>query len=182
MARKSSKAAILDAAERVVVRQGLKSATIEAVAAEAGVSKGGLFYHFASKQDMLEQLVDRHVEKYRELREKLISELPDSKSRKLKASLLASFIDPIKHEENLPNVLALLDDVTLREKIYLLKKGLLQELSRDTDKPERVALAMMAADGLWMSGMYGAPLFTEEFRKKVVDELMRMIDDFCQTA
>lgn len=182
MARKSSKAAILDAAERVVMRHGLKSATIEAVAVEAGVSKGGLFYHFASKQDMLEQLIDRHVERFMEMREKIMQELPESRSRRLKASLLASLNEPIKREENLPNILALLDDVSLREKIYLLKKRLFQEMSNDTDHPERVALAMMAADGLWMSGMYGAPLFTEEFRQKVVDELLRIIDDFCETA
>lgn len=182
MARKSSRDAILDAAERVVMRNGLKGTTVDAVAVEAGVSKGGLFYHFASKQEMLQRVIDRHVEKYLELRDKIILELPDSKSRKLRAMLQAFFSEPMRHKDSLSNILALLDDATLREKIYLLKKKMFEEMSQDTARPEQAALAMMAVDGLWMSNMYGAPLFSEELMKKVMDELLRIIDDFCHSA
>jgi hypothetical protein len=39
---------VLDAAEAVVVRQGIGNLTLEAVAAEAKISKGGLLYHSAT--------------------------------------------------------------------------------------------------------------------------------------
>ncbi len=50
---------ILDALERVLLERGYNAATLEAVAAEAGVSKGGLLYHFHSKEAMLAAMVRR---------------------------------------------------------------------------------------------------------------------------
>lgn len=50
---------VLDAFESVLISQGERAATLEAVAKEAGVSKGGLLYHFGSKADLTAGLVDR---------------------------------------------------------------------------------------------------------------------------
>src|SRR5262245_29997106 len=52
---------LLDAAMRVIIRDGLPSLTIEATANEAGVSKGGVLYSFRSKDDLLRALVRRSV-------------------------------------------------------------------------------------------------------------------------
>ena len=58
---------ILDAAGRILVRDGGESVTIAAVAREAGVSKGGLFYHFASKESLIEGMIARYVSTFDEL-------------------------------------------------------------------------------------------------------------------
>jgi AcrR family transcriptional regulator len=55
----STKDTVLDAFERLVTDRGERAATIDAVAAEAGVSKGGLLYHFSSKSDLVDGLVAR---------------------------------------------------------------------------------------------------------------------------
>ena len=55
----------LDAAESVVVRQGIANLTLEAVAAEAGMSKGGLLHHFPSKDRLVEAMVTRAAENQR---------------------------------------------------------------------------------------------------------------------
>ncbi|WP_019201174.1 TetR/AcrR family transcriptional regulator [Tsukamurella sp. 1534] len=52
-----ARAKLLDAFVRILVDQGERAATLEAVAAEAGVSKGGLLYHFASKDALVEGLI-----------------------------------------------------------------------------------------------------------------------------
>ena len=44
---------LLDCAAQIAVEQGLASVTIQAVAEAAGVTKGGLFHHFASKRNPL---------------------------------------------------------------------------------------------------------------------------------
>jgi len=41
---------VLDAFEAILVAEGERAATMEATARAAGVSKGGLLYHFASKE------------------------------------------------------------------------------------------------------------------------------------
>lgn len=50
---------LLDAAEAVVIEQGVSSLTLEAVAARAKVSKGGLLYHFPSKEAVVLGMVSR---------------------------------------------------------------------------------------------------------------------------
>lgn len=50
---------LVDAFAALVVSTGARSATLEAVAARAGVSKGGLLYHFASKDALVDGLLDR---------------------------------------------------------------------------------------------------------------------------
>jgi AcrR family transcriptional regulator len=55
----SAREAVLDAFEQLVIDRGERSATLDAVAAQAGVSKGGLLYHYASKNDLVSGLVDR---------------------------------------------------------------------------------------------------------------------------
>ncbi|CAN5159382.1 MAG: TetR family transcriptional regulator [Nocardioidaceae bacterium] len=50
---------ILDSFEKILVSGGTRSATIDAVAAEAAVSKGGLLYHFRSKDDLLDGMLAR---------------------------------------------------------------------------------------------------------------------------
>ncbi len=43
---------ILSAAERVFTREGFAAATMETIAREAGVSKGGIYRHFSSKDEL----------------------------------------------------------------------------------------------------------------------------------
>jgi AcrR family transcriptional regulator len=58
--RTSKRTQILDAATRVVQREGVKSVTFDSVAAEAGLTKGGLLYHFASRDDLV-QAIHQHL-------------------------------------------------------------------------------------------------------------------------
>ncbi|HLS13665.1 MAG TPA: helix-turn-helix domain-containing protein [Beutenbergiaceae bacterium] len=53
---------LLDAFEELLIDDGERSATLEAVAARAQVSKGGLLYHFKSKDALVEGLLERLVE------------------------------------------------------------------------------------------------------------------------
>ncbi len=50
---------VLDAFESIVIADGERSATLEATARAAGVSKGGLLYHFRSKDDLVAGLLHR---------------------------------------------------------------------------------------------------------------------------
>ncbi|HJU38139.1 MAG TPA: TetR/AcrR family transcriptional regulator [Tahibacter sp.] len=56
---------LLDAAEAVVLRQGIANLTLDAVAFEAQLSKGGLLHHFPSKDRLVEALVARSADSWR---------------------------------------------------------------------------------------------------------------------
>ncbi len=50
---------ILDAAEALVRAKGVNGLTLDAAAHGAGISKGGLLYHFGSKEALLDALLKR---------------------------------------------------------------------------------------------------------------------------
>jgi len=58
-AANNSREQMLNAAEDVVIESGVNGMTLEAVAARAGVSKGGLLYHFPSKDELIKAMVSR---------------------------------------------------------------------------------------------------------------------------
>ena len=55
----SARDKILDAAERVILRDGPRGVSVDAVLAESGVSKGGFFHHFPTKAALLGGLLER---------------------------------------------------------------------------------------------------------------------------
>lgn len=50
---------VLDAFERLLIERGERETTLDAVAREAGVSKGGLIYHFKSRDALVDGLLER---------------------------------------------------------------------------------------------------------------------------
>lgn len=50
---------VLDAFERILLDEGARAATMDATARAAGVSKGGLLYHFGSKEALEQGILDR---------------------------------------------------------------------------------------------------------------------------
>jgi AcrR family transcriptional regulator len=54
--------AVLDAFERILIDGGERAATLEATARAAGVSKGGLLYHFSSREALIDAVLARFLE------------------------------------------------------------------------------------------------------------------------
>jgi len=64
---RSTVATILDAAARVLVKEGFERATTNRVAEAAGVSVGSLYQYFPSKEALVAALIARHVDDMRAL-------------------------------------------------------------------------------------------------------------------
>ncbi|ACY99105.1 MULTISPECIES: TetR/AcrR family transcriptional regulator [Thermomonospora] len=59
--------ALLDAAEAVLFEHGTQALTLAAVAERAGVSKGGLLYHFPTKEALIKAMVTRVIDEFDDL-------------------------------------------------------------------------------------------------------------------
>ena len=57
--------AILLAAEKIVIRDGVGRLTIEAVAIEAGISKASVLYDFKTKDALIRELIASRIGQYR---------------------------------------------------------------------------------------------------------------------
>lgn len=100
MVRPSGRSEILEAAERVVIRDGAGHLTIDAVAAEAALSKGGVLYHFPNKSALLEAMLVRLLDRYEARRAEVLKTLGTSEQKcALSAELMAGLTDDSAEKE-----------------------------------------------------------------------------------
>lgn len=59
--RARTRAQLLEAAARVYARRGFDAATLDDIAEEAGFTKGAVYDHFGSKENLLFALLDEHL-------------------------------------------------------------------------------------------------------------------------
>ncbi|MDX2235789.1 MAG: TetR/AcrR family transcriptional regulator [Hyphomonadaceae bacterium] len=67
MSEPSTRDRLIDAAFRVVAREGLEAASVKSIAAEAGVTPGLMHYHFPCKEALMEAALRRGLEEYVEV-------------------------------------------------------------------------------------------------------------------
>ncbi|XAH22783.1 TetR/AcrR family transcriptional regulator [Xylophilus sp. GW821-FHT01B05] len=63
--RTNAKERLIEAAMEIISAQGVQELTLEGVAAIAGVTKGGLIYHFKTKDELLGALVTHMLEQHK---------------------------------------------------------------------------------------------------------------------
>jgi AcrR family transcriptional regulator len=68
--------AVLAAARRVFIEKGYAGATLEAIAEEAGFSKGVMYSQFESKADLFLALLDRRIDERAAQNERIATERP----------------------------------------------------------------------------------------------------------
>jgi AcrR family transcriptional regulator len=77
---------LLSAALRVFADRGYREASMDAVAAEAGYSKGALYWHFSSKEELLLTLLDERIDKPMRERFALLASAPPERDMTVEAS------------------------------------------------------------------------------------------------
>ena len=59
--RAQTRAALLDAAERLWAKHGIRGASLDEIAAQAGMTKGAVYSNFTGKTDLILALLDRYT-------------------------------------------------------------------------------------------------------------------------
>jgi TetR/AcrR family transcriptional regulator, transcriptional repressor for nem operon len=59
--RTDTRARLLDIAQDAVLAKGFDATSIEEIVAQAGITKGGFFYHFPDKNALARALIERHI-------------------------------------------------------------------------------------------------------------------------
>ncbi len=102
---------ILDAADRLLARNGYRKMTMEDLAQEVGIGKGTIYLHFPSKEEVVLSHVDRIVERLKvELRRLADSSLaPEERLREMLLARVLYRFDSVQHyTESLSDLLAAL--------------------------------------------------------------------------
>lgn len=176
MAKEKLRESILDAAQRVLAMKGLVNATMEDIAKEAGLSKGGVFYHFASKKELLLGIIERYESVLYEVRARIYNELPEQPSRKLKATFLALIEHPSRWNENAADILSMLSDNDMRSAISAVKKRLVEDVLIDAPDPHKAVLAMIISDGVWLSEMFDVTAYPARYVAEVMSGILASLE------
>ncbi len=151
---------VLDAAETVVMRQGIANLTLDAVAAEAGMSKGGLLHHFPTKDRLVEALVTRTADHLRAHYQEAYERAPEGPGRMSRALLSTSLADCACWSEQCRRsssavFAALAQNPSLIEPMRGVYSELHQRVA-DDDLPPGIGEAVAAAiDGMWLYWVLG---------------------------
>jgi len=174
----SARERVLEAAERVVSETGAARLTLDAVAQAAGVSKGGLLYHFPSKESLLAALAKRYVDGMQQCIEAAKGSIGAGESgRDLKACIIGALSDPRAKAMGAAFMATAASDPTLLEVIRERIAEHTQELAQARGDFARAAIIMLAIDGLKMREALRISAFTAEQRAAIVNELLKLADE-----
>jgi AcrR family transcriptional regulator len=183
---KSQKAdRILDATEIVIGRDGFANFTIEAVAAESELSKGGVLHHFGSKDALVRALILRSAEQWKDNCLEAFENAPDGPAR-LARGLLDYYISDKKSWSNERKSIAsailaaLAMDPELIEPIKAVGCSV-HERILDEELSEGLGLLIITAlDGLWMSWALGLVDHDEDRNTLLLTTLRSLVEQEIQ--
>jgi AcrR family transcriptional regulator len=178
---------LLDAAERVVVESGATHLTLDAVAKSAGVSKGGLLYHFPSKEALLEGMLARHFEDVdTEVAKRLAGRGRKSNGRERKPSRADVFSErvrvlldlaPDRPAFGVAMVAASADNPEHMAACRTKYRKLLDEFAKLPGGFEGTALVLLAVQGLLLAELLHLSPYTTRERSKLVKAMLRAADE-----
>jgi AcrR family transcriptional regulator len=164
---------ILDAASKVILEKGGEALTLEAVAEVAGISKGGLLYHYPSKKKLIEAMVMRLIA---EVDSRLTQEL--AKDDDYVAAYIRASFGASAEWNRISSALiaAVTNDRDLMKPLQARFFRMQEEISSATHVPEFGTIVRLALDGLWMSDLFGFAPPSPELREKIFAYLLEMAD------
>jgi AcrR family transcriptional regulator len=174
----STREAILRAADRVVVEEGVSGMTLEAVAREAGVSKGGLLYHFPSKEALIGGMIGRLIEGFEAaLSRELRKGRGAGGGRWTRAYARASFAEDRWYLQVSAGLLAgVAEDPTLLDPLRRSFQDGQRWAERDGIDPAVATLVRLAADGLFFAELLGFAPPEGALRKQVLGALLSLTE------
>ena len=174
--RPSSRDDMLVAAEAIVVEAGATRLTLDAVAKKAAVSKGGVLYHFPTKEALLVALVERLVSTNEQALHVAIESMPPGQSSTLKGYVVNSLGDPSNTDRVSGALLAVVaSEPKLLERVRSYFSARFLRLSRGIPF-ERAAIVHLATEGLWVMELLGTSPFTQRQRERAAKALLRLAE------
>ena len=122
--RQEREALILLAAEEVLIEKGYHEMSMDEIAARVGISKGTVYLHFASKEDLVFALFERDMQKFQELVEARID--PASTARGRLETILHLMFEGLL-SKRISLLYTIYNSSELR-KIFIEKKGCMREM------------------------------------------------------
>ena len=182
----SARESILEAAIRVASRDGLLSMTLDNVAREAGVSKGGLIYHFASKDDLVRSLIAHFALQVEQALTAKVADDPQPSGRWVRALVDSCVLPPTDLATGVANPLLTMSGMgkfhasllaavavnpALLEPLREFGKKMRGRIQAEDPQALEQLLLWMALDGLFLWELFGLISADDPLRIELINRI-----------
>jgi AcrR family transcriptional regulator len=168
---------ILDAANAVVAIRGVANLTFDEVAREAGLSKGGVLYHFPSKEALTAAMIERFIHLFDDAMAQAAECDPDQRGSYTRAYVRVSMgdvpggtdmIDRVNGSltaalANYPERLAPVREQGVRSQKLVSNDGL---------DPVLASIIRFAVDGMWLGENFNLARIDPKLKAAIVEKLI----------
>lgn len=173
---------VLDAAERVVRERGAGALTFDEVAAASGVTRGGITYHFPTKEDLLRALVERDRQRWEQTIAEQRCDHACPRTADLVAYLRSATGHDAEHKRFVSGMLsAVAHDPGLLDSCRDFYRAQIAT-ARWTDLELRRLMLRLAADGLFWMETFGFVELPPAARARLVATMESLAAEWASAA
>jgi AcrR family transcriptional regulator len=164
---------ILAAAMDVAAECGAGHLSLDAIARKAGVSKGGLLYHFPKKDDLMRALVEHHLAGIEDAtRKAAASPQPNA----VATALVGAYLDKVNVGCSAPRpsgvFAALAENPHLLEPVRDCQNRIVERIRSTAADPALSLIAFLAVEGMKTLDLFETDPLTGEEREMVLATLL----------
>jgi len=175
-----SKEKVLQAAERIVQRQGAGNLTYDQLVKESGVTRGGITYHFPTKDLLLRALMERDMQQWEAMEKSLRPRIDNQEAADLIGSMRAMTRTSDEQRRFVAGMLsAITHDQELLEPIREMNRER-YEGQKGSPKEVNLMILELAAAGLFWQDITRCHEVPEVMRKKVIARLEALAKEWAQ--
>ena len=169
--KQSSRDKILSAAAEVAREAGAGRLSLDAVAARAGVSKGGLLFNFPTKASLMRALVETFLTNF----EQELDASHTAQDGLLSAYIKLSAIECAEAQHGATGVLAAIaEDPDFLKPIAAFKRRLLDRLKSESDDFGSLLVIYLALEGMRSLKLFETEVLTSEERDLAVAAMLKI--------
>lgn len=176
----ASKEKVLQAAERIVQRQGAGNLTYDQLVKESGVTRGGITYHFPTKDLLLRALMERDMQQWEAMEKNLRPRIDNQQAADLIGSMRAMTRTSDEQRRFVAGMLsAVTHDQELLEPVRELNRQRFRG-QKGTSKEINLLILELAAAGLFWQDITRCHEVPAAMRKKVIARLEALAKEWAQ--
>lgn len=169
-----TRAAVIQAALTIISRDGASHLTLDAIAKESGISKGGLLHQFPNKRAVLKALLEHQAAFYEDFTHRFREQHGAEYPQPFLASQIATFREVLNESNSraFAVLAAVSQEPSFLDSMRETSARNLASIKAEAADPQRAVLRWFAAHGVALSTLLGlCPLSTEE-RDLLFDSLL----------
>jgi AcrR family transcriptional regulator len=168
--------AAIQAALAIIARDGPGRLTLDAIARESGISKGGLMHQFRNKEAVIKALLDHQIQHFGDFSKRFLAENGSILPQPHLAAQIATLRETLTGQQavSLAILGAVAQEPGLLSTTREIDASTLKAIKAEAVDPELATLRWLAARGLALTAMLGICPLPEKERNRLFD---RLLDD-----